>query len=98
MALEISTGPAGESAAEPNTARTPHRFVVARRALLVAAIAVVVDLTSITLAYTIANAARRFLDTMVEATPVDLTRAYGWPAATARTELDAARDRGSQHA
>jgi exopolysaccharide biosynthesis polyprenyl glycosylphosphotransferase len=58
MALEISTGPAGDSAAEPNAARTPHRFVVARRALLVAATAVVVDLISITLAYTIANAAR----------------------------------------
>ena len=58
MALEISTGPAGESAAEPNAARTPHRFVVARRALLVAAVTVAVDFVSITLAYTIANAAR----------------------------------------
>jgi exopolysaccharide biosynthesis polyprenyl glycosylphosphotransferase len=58
MALEISTGPAGQSAAEPNAARTPHRFVVARRALLVAVVAIVVDLVSITLAFTIANAAK----------------------------------------
>lgn len=58
MALEISTGPAGESAAEPIAARTPPRFVVARRALLVAMATVLVDLVSITLAYTIANAAR----------------------------------------
>src|SRR6266478_4313178 len=58
MAYEISTGPAAESAALPNAARTPHRFVVARRALVIAAVAIVVDLASITLAYTIANAAR----------------------------------------
>jgi exopolysaccharide biosynthesis polyprenyl glycosylphosphotransferase len=58
MALEISSGPADTRAAQPNAARTPHRFVVARRALLVAVAAIVVDLVSITLAYTIANAAR----------------------------------------
>jgi hypothetical protein len=39
-------------------------------------------------------AARRFLDTMVETTPGELARAFGWAAAAARTELDAARDRG----
>jgi hypothetical protein len=36
-------------------------------------------------------AAGCFLDTMVDATPGELARAYGWPAATARTQLDALR-------
>lgn len=43
-------------------------------------------------------AAERFLDTMVEATPGELTRAYGWSAATACTELDAARARRPRRA
>jgi hypothetical protein len=34
-------------------------------------------------------AAERFLDTMVEATPGELARAYGWPAVTARAQFDA---------
>jgi hypothetical protein len=33
-------------------------------------------------------AAGRYLDTMVESAPADLARAYGWPAAVARSELD----------
>jgi hypothetical protein len=33
-------------------------------------------------------ATARFLDTMVEATPPELARSYGWPLALARTELD----------
>jgi len=36
-----------------------------------------------------AYATRRFLDMMVEATPGQLSRAYGWPAATAGTQLNA---------
>jgi hypothetical protein len=36
-----------------------------------------------------AFAARRFLDTMIEATPQQLSRTYGWPVGTARTRLDA---------
>jgi hypothetical protein len=36
-----------------------------------------------------AYATGRFLDTMIEATPGQLSRTYGWPAATARTHLDA---------
>jgi len=36
-------------------------------------------------------AAGRFLDTMIEATPAQLARAYGWPAATARDHLTVAR-------
>jgi hypothetical protein len=38
-----------------------------------------------------AYATGRFLDTMIEATPDQLSRTYGWPAATARTQLDAVR-------
>jgi len=34
-------------------------------------------------------ATRRFLDTMVEATPGQLARTYRWPVGTARTQLDA---------
>jgi hypothetical protein len=34
-------------------------------------------------------AAGRFLDTLVGAAPAQLARAYGWPVATARAELDA---------
>jgi hypothetical protein len=34
------------------------------------------------------NAAARFLDTMVEAQPVELQKAFGWPAQTAQAELD----------
>jgi hypothetical protein len=37
-------------------------------------------------------AARCFLDTMVDATAGELARAYGWPATTARTQLDAVRE------
>lgn len=38
-----------------------------------------------------AYATGRFLDTMIEATPVQLSRTYGWPAAAARAQLDALR-------
>jgi hypothetical protein len=38
-----------------------------------------------------AYATGRFLDTMIEATPVQLSRTYGWPAGVARTQLDALR-------
>jgi exopolysaccharide biosynthesis polyprenyl glycosylphosphotransferase len=58
MALETSTGPAGASAAKLNAARTAPRFVVARRALIVAAVTVLVDFVTIVGAYTIAMAAR----------------------------------------
>jgi hypothetical protein len=34
-------------------------------------------------------ATRRFLDTMIEATPSQLARTYGWPVDTARAQLDA---------
>jgi hypothetical protein len=34
-------------------------------------------------------ATARFLDTMIEGTPDQLARTYGWPAGTARTQLDA---------
>lgn len=34
------------------------------------------------------GAARRYVDTAVEATPAQLARAYGWTAATARAHLD----------
>jgi hypothetical protein len=37
-----------------------------------------------------AYATERFLDTMIEATPGQLSRAYGWPAAVARANLEAA--------
>ncbi len=57
MALEISTGPAGTSAAVTNVARTPHRFVVARRALFIAAVTVLVDLVTVTFSYATARAA-----------------------------------------
>jgi hypothetical protein len=43
-------------------------------------------------------ATQRFLDTMIQATPAELTRIYGWPAATARTELHAALDRTPRRA
>jgi hypothetical protein len=39
-------------------------------------------------------ATRRFLDAMIEATPGQLARTYGWPSGIARTQLDALR--GSQ--
>jgi hypothetical protein len=35
-----------------------------------------------------AYATQRFLDTMIEATPGQLARTYGWPVGTARTQLD----------
>ena len=43
-------------------------------------------------------AADRFLDTMIQPTPTELTRIYGWPAATARTELHTALERGPRRA
>jgi hypothetical protein len=33
-------------------------------------------------------ATRRFLDTMIEVTPTELSRAFGWPAVAARTALE----------
>jgi hypothetical protein len=38
-----------------------------------------------------AYATRRFLNTMIEATPSQLARTYGWPVGTARAQLDALR-------
>jgi hypothetical protein len=35
-----------------------------------------------------------FIDTMLEVTPADLTRAFGWPLATARAQLDELVDTG----
>jgi hypothetical protein len=35
-----------------------------------------------------------FIDTMLEVTPADLTRAFGWPLATARAQLDEQVDIG----
>jgi exopolysaccharide biosynthesis polyprenyl glycosylphosphotransferase len=59
MALEISTGPAAASAGSMHVARTAPRFVVARRALVIAAATAVVDLVMVILSYAIARAAWR---------------------------------------
>jgi FlaA1/EpsC-like NDP-sugar epimerase len=57
MALEISTGPVGLSAGVSKPARTPRRFVVARRAVAIVAATIAVDLVIVVLSYAIARAA-----------------------------------------
>lgn len=56
MALDASTGPVGLRAHVPSTAQTPHRFVLARRASMVVAATIVVDLVAVVTSYAIARA------------------------------------------
>ena len=64
MALRFWIGPGGGIEPQPSLAKTPPRFVVARRAELIAAATLLVDLTMVVLAYAVARAIKsdRLLD------------------------------------
>jgi exopolysaccharide biosynthesis polyprenyl glycosylphosphotransferase len=85
MALEISKSPAGVGAADYGVARTAPRFVVARRALVIATATAVVDLLMIIVSYAIARDAWKQrhlpdLGILGNVHPVILATILCWPA------------------